>query len=193
MKTRNPKPPADLNMTNLIGYERAVSMSEALAQVESQEADGIKERWSEGKSDLDLLVKLAEARQATIAEGLRQPVDLLQYKQQQATALAEILKKAALEVPVQPPKHARFAVFLLPRSYQHIVFGDLEELYPVWLRECGPSKAAFLYWWQFVISTIHIAWPRTRKLRYLTVLICLLTRALNGVHLAVGDILRHLH
>lgn len=168
-------------------------MSEAFAQVESQEADAIKEGWSEQNSDLDLMVKLAEARQATIAEGLRRPVDLQQYRQRQVSALAEILKKAALEVPVQPPKHARFAVFLLPRSHQHIIFGDLEELYPVWLKECGPSKAAFLYWWQFAISTIRIAWPRTRKLRYLAALICIVTRALSGVHLAIGDILRHLH
>jgi hypothetical protein len=66
-------------------------------------------------------------------------------------ALHELLRKAALEVPARPPKHARFAVFLLPWPYRQVIFGDLEEQYPKWVEECGRSKATFLYWWQFLL------------------------------------------
>jgi hypothetical protein len=167
-------------------------MSEAIAQVRSHQADAIRESWNELWSDRDLLVKLAEARQATSEESLPHPFDQVRNGEERVAAVQEILRKAALEGPVQPPRHAKFAVFLFPKSYQHVIFGDLEELYPTWLKECGRSKAAFLYWWQLVISTIQIAWPRTRRLRYFTALICLIMRMLINVHLSVGEILRHL-
>ena len=188
MKER--RPPAKPDKTVPADHEEAVRMGEALAQVNSHAADAIRAQSRTGMSDRDLLVKIAEARQATTSHRMQ---DELRLTRLQKAALEEILRKAALEVPVRPPTHARFAIFLLPKSYQHIIFGDLEELYPIWSKECGPSKAAFLYWWQLAISTAQIAWPRTRKLRYVTTFVCLLARALSSVHFAaLADILRHL-
>jgi hypothetical protein len=87
-----------------------------------------------------------------------------------------------LDAQVRPPKHARFAIFLLPRAYQQIILGDLEEQYPKWIEECGRPKATFLYWWQFLLSTAVIIWPRVRLWRYAALVLLLLLRILRGWH-----------
>jgi hypothetical protein len=152
-----------------------IQFAEARAQVEGQKADVIRDMLgsvSNLPSDREMMVKIAEARQ------MRQTV--VQYVDPYASnpllrsqILRELLRKAELDGPVDAPKHARFAVFLLPRPYQQIIFGDLEEQYPVWISECGPRKAAFLYWWQFLLSTAIVAWPRTRRWKYLLGLLLL--------------------
>jgi hypothetical protein len=156
-----------------------IQFAEARAQVEGHKADGIREFLvTPGNlpSDEDLLVKLAEARQAreTIAQYVDPYAGNLAFRGQ---VFRELLRKAELDGPVAPPKHARFAVFLLPRAYQQIIFGDLEEQYPVWVTECGQRKATFLYWWQFLLSTAILAWPRMRRWRYLALGLLLLTPA----------------
>ena len=168
-----------------------VQVGEAQAQVNSQEAEGIKEQLA-GKttiSDVELLIKLVEARYAK--EGRRgytvgyTGAMELEYERnlQRSQAIRELLRKAALDGPLRPPKHARFAVFLLPHSYQHIIFGDLEEQYPQWVEECGESKARFLYWWQFLLSTAIIMWPRIRRWRYAAIVLVILARLLRAWHL----------
>lgn len=154
-----------------------IQFAEARAQVEGQKADGIREtlaNLSNLPSDNELMVKLAEARQPRqVRETVVRYVDPYTNN----VILRELLRKAELDNPVAPPEHARFAVFLLPRAYQQIIFGDLEEQLPIWIEECGRRKATFLYWWQFLLSTAILAWPRTRRLRYVALGLLLLTPA----------------
>jgi hypothetical protein len=191
MKKRDPKLTTESGAKNSSIRSHSIRMSEARAQVISQEADAIKEGWADGAADRELLVKLAEARSARETSTVFLAVDTASVRQK---VLTELLRKASLETPVRPPKHARFAVFLLPRCYQHIIFGDLEELYPQWVEECGPSKAAFLYWWQFILSTLAIAWPKTRGLRYLAIVTCMLGRVLmdKDYYSFLHELFRHL-
>jgi hypothetical protein len=159
-------------------------MSEARAQVRGHQAEGVREEWAENTatSDTDLLVKLAEARYARETAHRGNGADRLDWGVLRQQVLQELLRKAALEAPVRPPIHARFAVFLLPRAYQHIIVGDLEEQYPGWVEEYGRSRAVFLYWWQFLLSTAIIIWPRIRPWRYMAVVLWLLQHLLRAKH-----------
>jgi hypothetical protein len=160
-----------------------IRVSEARAQVGSQRAAGIRDEWADNTttSDAELLLKTVEARYGRETYA-RLRADLGELDALRRQTLQELLRKAELDTPVRPPKHARFAVFLLPRAYQHIIFGDLEEQYPKWAEECGRSKATFLYWWQLVLSATVIMWPRIRIWRYLAVVLWLALHILRTWH-----------
>lgn len=160
-----------------------IRVNEARAQVSGQKADGIREEWGQNTitSDAELLLKIEEARYARETSASRL-TDQMGWESSRRKAMQELLAKATLNTPVHPPKHARFAIFLLPRAYQHIIFGDLEEQYPTWVKECGRAKATFLYWWQFLLSTAVIGWPRIRVWRYAVLVLWLVLRILKAWH-----------
>lgn len=160
-----------------------IRVGEARAQVSSQRAAGIKEEWAVNTitSDAELLLKIVEARYGRETHA-RIRTERGEWDPLRRQALRELLRKAELDRPVRPPKHARFAAFLLPWAYQHIIFGDLEEQYPKWVEECGRPKATFLYWWQLVLSAIVMLWPRIRFWRYLVAALWLALHILRAWH-----------